>query len=148
MERKLDEKTEAIFRAAIARIPEGETSCQIGADDGAYMPLHVEKIGTILHGNPDAPIRSTLYSFAHYFEQNGDLMRDPDICIEDNGPGGLRPTSFRNDALGIDQEVYAHNSAGYVIGIREKLLHELCQFCKTWGENLNGTDTICTEAEI
>jgi hypothetical protein len=46
-------------------------------------------------------------SVAHYGEQNGDLMRDPEMCFELSLPFGgkltLDPFYWRNDYLGIEQ---------------------------------------------
>jgi hypothetical protein len=46
---------------------------------------------------------------AHYGEQNGDLMRDPEICfVVSDGVDGLAnwtPLYFRNDYVGAEHEV-------------------------------------------
>ena len=44
-------------------------------------------------------------SIAHYGEQNGDAMRDPEVCAEvvvENGAVELWPYYFRNDYAGIE----------------------------------------------
>ncbi len=67
-----------------------------------YMSLSVEEIGSSEDGH-------RLVSLCHYGEQNGDLMRDPDIVfLFHNLPDGAaaEPVSFRNDYLGIFLEVY------------------------------------------
>ncbi|MBS0155196.1 MAG: hypothetical protein JSS38_11410, partial [Nitrospira sp.] len=64
-----------------------------------YLPLSVEEIGCSGDGY-------RLVSLCHYGEQNGDLMRDPDIVfLFHNVPDGMaaEPVSFRNDYLGIVQ---------------------------------------------
>ena len=73
-----------------------------------YMPLSVEEIGSSGDGY-------RLVSLCHYGEQNGDLMRDPDIVfLFHNLPDGAaaEPVSFRNDYLGIVQEVYRYDETG------------------------------------
>ncbi len=45
-------------------------------------------------------------SVAHYGEQNGDLMRDPEMCFElgfDGGIADLNPFYYRNDSVGVEQ---------------------------------------------
>lgn len=43
-----------------------------------YMPLVIELIGEQV----STPFGiGKLYSLAHYYEQNGDLMRDPEMCL-------------------------------------------------------------------
>ncbi|MFI3249738.1 MAG: SNF2-related protein, partial [Eubacteriales bacterium] len=65
----------------------GETD-HITYHNEPYMPLVVEKIG------------SNEYSICHYYEQNGDLMRDPEITfiVEDKV---VKPTSYLQDGMGI-----------------------------------------------
>ncbi len=41
----------------------------------SWMPLSIENIGTGPRGLP-------AISVCHYGEQNGDLMRDPEMCFE------------------------------------------------------------------
>lgn len=67
-----------------------------------YMPLSVEEIGVSQDGH-------RLVSLCQYGEQNGDLMRDPDmVFLFHNLPDGTaaEPVSYRNDYLGILQEVF------------------------------------------
>ncbi len=73
-----------------------------------YMPLSVEEIGSSGDGY-------RLVSLCHYGEQNGDLMRDPDVLfLFHNLPDGMaaEPVAFRNDYLGIVQEVYRYDETG------------------------------------
>ena len=66
------------------------------------MPLSIEDIGPSAEGH-------RLISLCHYGEQNGDLMRDPDMVFQilDLGDGSIaEPISFRNDYMGLYQEVY------------------------------------------
>lgn len=61
---------------------------------GAFMAVHVEHTGDC-HLGP-------MFSVAHYYEQNGDLMKDPDmvfICAQ----GEYYPIEFQQDNLGIYQ---------------------------------------------
>lgn len=66
-----------------------------------YMDLSMESLGyTDYRGLP-------VYYMAHYGEQNGDLMADP--CIEfsvDREKGVIHPLNYRNDYMGLYQEVY------------------------------------------
>ncbi|MGE0468164.1 MAG: hypothetical protein AB7L09_03795 [Nitrospira sp.] len=97
-----------------------------------YMPLSVEEIGV----NPDG---QRLVSLCHYGEQNGDLMRDPDIVfLFHNVPDGAaaEPISFRNDYLGIVQEVYRYDEAGRRTHVVPSLKQELKEFAESWFANL------------
>jgi len=46
-----------------------------------------------------------LFSVAHYFEQNGDLMRDPDMVFLRCQDNRYYPVSFQQDSTGIYHEV-------------------------------------------
>ena len=93
-----------------------------------YMPLSVEEIGSSEEGY-------RLVSLCHYGQQNGDLMRDPDmVFLFHNFPDGMaaEPISFRNDYLGISQEVYRYNEAGRRTHVSTTLKQELKMFATTW----------------
>jgi len=87
----------------------------------AFMYLAVEKIG------PDA------YSFAHYGEQNGDAMRDPDVVFyAPDRLTGVMPVSYRNDYLGVWKEYTECDSQGRPSKINVRGVEDLVRFCKTW----------------
>ncbi|HMS82601.1 MAG TPA: hypothetical protein PKD12_02995 [Nitrospira sp.] len=97
-----------------------------------FMPLSVEEIGVSQDGQ-------RLVSLCHYGEQNGDLMRDPDIVfLFHNGPGGAaaEPVSYRNDYLGLSQEVYRYDEAGRRTHVVPSLKQELKEFAESWFANL------------
>ena len=93
-----------------------------------YLPLSVEEIGTSRDGH-------RLVSLCQYGEQNGDLMRDPDIVFMFHSlPDGAvaEPVSFRNDYLGISQEVYRYDEAGRRTHVVPSLKQDLKEFAKAW----------------
>ncbi len=97
-----------------------------------YMPLSVEEIGSSGDGH-------RLVSLCHYGEQNGDLMRDPDIVfLFHNLPDGLaaEPVSFRNDYLGIAQDVYRYDEGGRRTHVLPTLQQDLTEFAESWFANL------------
>lgn len=98
-----------------------------------YLPLSVEEIGISGDG-------CRLVSLCHYGEQNGDLMRDPDIVfLFHNFPDGVaaEPVSFRNDYLGIVQDVYRYDEAGRRTHVVPSLKQDLKEFAQSWFGNLN-----------
>ena len=97
-----------------------------------YMPLSVEEIGSSGDGD-------RLVSLCQYGEQNGDLMRDPDLVfrVTDLPDGTVaEPVSFRNDYLGIVQEVYRYDQAGRRTHVVPSLKQELTDFAGSWFANL------------
>ena len=93
-----------------------------------YMALCIEQIGPGPHNHPQV-------SVAHYGEQNGDLMRDPDLVCEVYPDGRWMPVSFRNDYVGCFQEVYDENAAGETL-VRPKLLKDLTTFARQWDRTI------------
>jgi hypothetical protein len=95
-----------------------------------YMPLVVERLPYEREG------RGTI-ALSHTGEQNGDLMRDPEVVFWMRRAGSCvtaEPVSFRNDYTGTMQEVYfAEEGKNYV---RPKLRDDLRSFCRTWFRNL------------
>lgn len=75
-----------------------------------FMPLVMEQVGELL----TTPYGTgQLYSLAHYYEQNGDLMRDPEMVfiVVDNRKDpkdyefiGIYPQLFQQDSLDIYEE--------------------------------------------
>ena len=97
-----------------------------------FMPLSVEDIGQTADGN-------RLISICHYGKQHGDLMRDPDMVFEIHAwadAPAAEPLTFRNDYMGLLQEVYRYDDDGRKTHVNIRLKQELTSFAKTWFTNL------------
>jgi hypothetical protein len=114
----------------------GPQSIKVEAE--GFMPLCIEALGPSPHGEGMIQI-----SVAHYGEQNGDLMRDPDMVFDVNTSedarlgwvsGNWRPVSFRNDYAGLYQE--AVFVQGGQVMVRPGLLKELKTFARIWDRNI------------
>ena len=76
-------------------------------------------------------------SVAHYGEQNGDLMRDPEMIFEAEESGdemNLIPFYWRNDYVGIEQ-YSAFTEDGQTL-LNKKLKREHIAFAGIWDTNL------------
>jgi hypothetical protein len=101
-----------------------------------FMRLVIEYVGTGPRGLPAV-------SVAHYGEQNGDAMRDPEIVFEVGddafGDDAWGPISFRNDYMGIVQEgedgAVFRDESGKVL-IRPRLVRDLKSFARLWDRNI------------
>jgi len=97
-----------------------------------YMALVIEAV-------PEpGPLGVPAISVAHYGEQNGDLMRDPEMCFElstpDSGELSLDSYYFRNDYMGSEQWSRNLVDGRYVVLPDLHKLHEL--FAEVWDGNL------------
>lgn len=123
-------KTYQSFAKALVALLGSDTAVRIRVD--GYMPLSIEAIGTSADGN-------RLISICHYGEQNGDLMRDPEMVFELFAYGeasAAEPLSFQNDYMGLLQEVYRYDDAGKKTHVNTRLKAELKSFARTWFRNI------------
>ena len=96
------------------------------------MPVSVELVGEISgYGN--------VISIAHYGEQNGDLMADPEMTFIIQSD--YYPISFRNDYLAISQEVFRFKD-GKPTHIKPELQSDLTTFANTWMRNIQDQQEI------
>lgn len=123
-------KTYQHFATVLTQLLGSDTAIRLTVN--GYMPLSVEDIGKSAEGN-------RLVSICHYGEQNGDLMRDPDMVFEfHQWPEfvAAEPISCRNDYMGIMQEVYRYDDDGKKTHVNAKLKADLKSFGRTWFTNL------------
>jgi hypothetical protein len=92
-----------------------------------FMRLVVEYLGVGPRGLP-------LVSVAHYYEQNGDLMADPEMTFEVAGPE-WQPLTFRQDGMGVYREAVYQGEDGRTM-VRPRLLEDLRQFARIWDDNI------------
>ena len=100
-------------------------------DNTPYMPLIIEAL------DEPGPCGLPALSIAHYGEQNGDLMRDPEMCFELSFAGGiadLNPFYYRNDYIGCEQWSRFITGTDYAYA---RLLHrQHVSFARVWDRNL------------
>jgi uncharacterized protein DUF6908 len=99
-------------------------------DNPPYMPLCIEAT------DESGPCGLPAISVAHYGEQNGDLMRDPEMIFELGLAGGahLNPFYWRNDYVGIEQWSRFIQDDHYAFHTELHRQHE--EFAKLWDKNL------------
>ncbi|WP_353070995.1 DUF6908 domain-containing protein [Tunturiibacter gelidoferens] len=99
-------------------------------DNPPYMELVIEAM------DESGPMGPPTLSVAHYGEQNGDLMRDPEMCFELGLTGGAHLDAFywRNDYVAVEQWSRNIVRDRYVHLI--ELLEQHQRFAATWDINL------------
>lgn len=101
-------------------------------DNAPYMELVIEAVGE------PGPSGLPALSVSHYGVQNGDLMRDPEMCFElmttEDGTVSLDPYYWRNDYVAIEQ--WSRTIVrGHYVQLSE-LHRQHKSFARTWDKNL------------
>jgi hypothetical protein len=120
-----------------ADLDDESRSKKVDNTNGTFMPVSVELIRTVCGG------KHKYFSVCHYYEQNGDLMRDPEIVflqvVLTNLNGDFNyyfPVSYRQDGLGIDREYCKYDDDGKIIGVATKQQADTASFCTMWMRNI------------
>lgn len=94
----------------------------------SIMAVHVEMISKIKQG--------PVFSVAHYYEQNGDLMKDPDMTFLRGANGEYYPLSYQQDGLGIYQDAIEWDDHGEIKGYNIKMQADFASFANGWMINI------------
>lgn len=118
----LDRKAAEILRGLLAL-----QTTVIDNTDGTYMPVHIEIIDRSEHYNH--------ISLAHYGEQNGDAMRDPEMIIALHKESQqFIPYYYRNDYMGVEQYSIKWTEKGVLPNSRLQADH--ITFADQWLRNI------------
>ncbi|MBS4057371.1 MAG: hypothetical protein KGZ82_08650 [Bacteroidales bacterium] len=97
----------------------------------AIMPLSIERLTTgidLVGGTFD------IFSLSHYYEQNGDLVPDPDMtfAVSTTNQAVIIPLTFQN-AIYYTRAIW-HENDHWLINTRDQ--RDLTQFANTWLKNI------------
>ena len=106
------------------KIIEGEEGYKKIDNSKGFMALVVEKLRTDDVGS--------IYSLAHYFEQNGDLCKDPDMEFMVRG-GSVIPMTFQQDIPPVYSEGVFYDNGWKV---RNKVQADITSFANMWIKNI------------
>ena len=121
----LNQKAQKVFDKIISDLDTGKTHKTIDNCDTAFMPLHVEKLGTSEVG--------TTYSFCHYFKQNGDMCQDPEMLFIKHKSGRVFPSMFQMAIPPIYEESIFYD---YGWKCRTRLQRQHKDFANMWLKNI------------
>jgi hypothetical protein len=144
--KSLNQKSTRIFNKLIARLDKAQ-HVRINNAPEAFMPLSVEYLFTTdIEGR-----NMKVFSLAHYYLQNGDLVPDPDMTFavytppaEPQQPGQpqplpqIYPMSFQN-ALMYDEAIFQKEGKWQYIPSR---LNDLVYFANIWLKNIQDQQNI------
>ncbi len=103
-----------------------------------FMPVTVEQVGQTEYG--------PIFSVTHYYEQNGDLVTDPEMTFLQSKAGGIMPLTYEQGGLGIYQ--VAAEIDGTTIKANCRLLKELAAFANTWMKNIKQQQRACVYMRV
>jgi hypothetical protein len=118
----LDDKAESVFHKLTEGMVKVGDHHKWDNAGGSFMPVCIEVI--------DKTGLGLLVSVAHYYEQNSDLMRDPDVVFLIGADKHVYPISYRQDNLGLYQEAAVLEDGLWKV--RQKLQADICRFCNQW----------------
>ena len=118
----LDRKASEILQKLLAL-----QKLKIDNTDGVYMPVHIEII--------EKTDKYNHISLAHYGQQNGDAMRDPEMLFAlHKETQQFIPYYYRNDYCGIEQNSVKWSEDG--IFLNRRLQAEHTTFANQWLRNI------------
>lgn len=135
---QLNENATTIFCQLLNRLG-NELHLKLYAE--GFMPLVIER----LEDNILTPLGvGVTYSLCHYYEQNGDLMRDPEMVFivvdnrnEENNIESVHiiPQLFLLDNIGLYEESVSIEN-GQIKSIRKHWQEQQCSFANFWLPNI------------
>jgi hypothetical protein len=105
-------------------------------DVGDHGKFHTDPFMDVIVERIENCSLGAKFSIAHYYEQNGDLMRDPEMCFIRGGDDEYYPYYWRMDGLGIERECIRWDEKGSVLGIQEIEQSNQAVFAGTWMRNI------------
>jgi len=125
----LNKQSRVVMDKLIEGLTEENSHKKIDNTQKAFMPVVVELLRDCELGK--------IYSVTHYYEQNGDAMRDPDMEFIKAKDENYYPIYFRQDGVpGLEQEVLIYNDQGRIAQYRPKLMNDLAKFGNMWMRNI------------
>jgi hypothetical protein len=122
-----------VFLQLIAKL---DTAGRVKLESEQFLPLLLERMYR-LRGD----VRPVLYSLYHYYEQNGNLMLEPEMCfllwdLRKTPADGIervivRPQMYQQDNIGLYEES-AYINDRIITGYNWKLIHDHCLIANMW----------------
>lgn len=134
----LNKKSSEIFFSLVDGLDEDNSAKKIDNSQGTFMPVSVEFLYELPAGK--------FYSIAHRYEQNGDLMSDPDmVFLVQQTPEGpiVRPSEFTQHGIAGGYYRYLElNDDGTLRGFYRRKTENACRFVSMWFENIRQQQNI------
>lgn len=127
---RLNDTATNIFMQLVAKL-EGVDHVRFDNSGGSFMAVVVEKLEEAILV-PD--IKISIYSLAHYLEQNGDLIPDPEMTFGvSHELCKVWPLTFQNQ---LSYHKAVQRDAKGKWGVYVKYQDALASFAETWLDNI------------
>jgi hypothetical protein len=124
----MNEKATAVMNILTDGLVEPGDHKKIDNAGKSIMPVSVECIEETKHGK--------IFSVTHYYEQEGDLMSDPDMTFLKVNDRYI-PMTFQQDNLGkFDRAVWFEGEQGEVVKFHPKMQKDITAFANLWMKNI------------
>lgn len=125
--RYLNRRATTVFFKVLEHLKETD-HVRIDNSENTFMPLVAER----LHAGNVMYLQGSVYSFAHYYEQNGDLIADPDmtffVCDQTRK---VYPLTYQ-DSRQYDEGIYMRGEKWFCARVQ----HHLTTFANHWMNNI------------
>ena len=122
--KSLDAKAQQVFDMLVEGLKRLGDHRKIDNAPGAFMPVHVELI--------DRALSHPVISIAHYYEQNSDLVCDPDVVFWSKGSKSY-PLTFEQGGIAYQVAARVEDGSWH---LNEKLQAQVTGFANTWMKNI------------
>lgn len=132
----LNKQSTATFVKLLEMAKANEGHIKIDNTKGFFMPVCVEII--------EETENLVKVSVAHYYEQNGDLMADPEMCFEAFSQKDnffVMPYYFKQDSLGIEQQSIVYKDKK-IHSVYPRMQSNHASFANMWMKNIKNQQKI------
>lgn len=121
--RKISKAAKKVLESLVAKADAGGGHVTIDNTDGTFMPVSVERLG------------KAVVSVTHYFEQNGDLVPDPDMTFWQGPDSEWYPCTIQH-AFRARIEAVRFGSEGTPTHVNLRGQRDMAVFAATWMKNI------------
>ncbi len=125
----LNKQAKKVFLHLIEGVEIGQAKI-IDNANGAFMAVHIDGVDENSHGK--------IYAIAHNYEQNGDLMADPDmtfLVLDYKDYKEVFPMAYQQDGLGLFQQAARFNDKDELL-VKPRQQADITSFANTWMKNI------------
>lgn len=132
----LNKRATRVMDVLTRQLPQVGHSQVIDNAPGAFMAVHVERVA--------AKEAGPIFSVTHYYKQNGDLMRDPDMEFLRGADGEYYPISLWQDGAPTVRHEAVEWAGDTIRGYRRRMQADLAAFADQWLANIAAQQDIDT----